>query len=369
MRTMLILVAALIGGIATPGQVLAEPYLAVRTGFKCVMCHVNPTGGGMRNAFGTAWAHNELARDVVSLGPVSEAGATGEAWTGELNRWIAVGGDLRSGLSYVDTPGEDDESEFAVSRATVYAALRAIPNLLTLYLDEQVAPGGATAREAYALLTPRSGRYTVKAGKFFLPHGLRLQDDSAFVRQVTGINYDTPDHGVELGLELPKWSAQLAMTNGSAGGGEDDAGKQTSMRASYVNSSWRIGASYNFNNSSLGDREMQGVFVGLRTGPIAWLAEVDLITDDLSTGERELYVSLLEGNWRLARGHNLKVSYEYFDPADDLDEDERERYSVVWEMSPMQMLQSRIGARFHNGVPELPATDRNEFFAELHVYF
>src|SRR5690606_31761971 len=140
-KTILIVIAALVGAAGMSRQALAEPYLAVRTGFKCVMCHVNPSGGGMRNAFGTAWARSELARDIVGA---SSADGGSDAWTGELNRWLAVGGNLRTDLDYVDTPGEDAESEFAVSRATVYTALRAIPNLLTLYLDEQVAPGGAT---------------------------------------------------------------------------------------------------------------------------------------------------------------------------------------------------------------------------------
>jgi hypothetical protein len=46
--------------------------------------------------------------------------------------------------------------------------------LLTFYVDEQIAPGGTLNREAYGLLTPANGKYTVKAGKFFLPYGLRL---------------------------------------------------------------------------------------------------------------------------------------------------------------------------------------------------
>jgi hypothetical protein len=344
----------------------AEPYLAVQTGLKCVNCHVNPSGGGMRNAFGNAWARNELAARTVTP-PGGDAADPG--WTGEVQRYLSLGGNVRTGLRYEDTPGLDAESEFAISRATVYAALRAIPNLLTIYLDEQVAPGGALTREAYALLTPSSGRYTVKAGKFFLPHGLRLQDDTAFVRQVTGMNFDTPDHGVEVGLEMPRWSAQLGVTNGTAGAGENDSMKQTSFNASYVASRWRVGASYNYNNADLGDREISGVYAGFRTGPISWLAEADFVTDDGPTGERDTYVSLLEGNWRLRRGHNLKVTYEYFDPDNDLDEDERERYSIVWEHSPMQHLQSRIGARFYNGVPEDAASNRDLFFAELHVYF
>lgn len=343
----------------------AEPYLAVRTGLKCVNCHLDPSGGGMRNAYGNAWARNELAREIVTLGAAEdEAG-----WTGDLHRYLAVGGNVRARLDYEDTPGSESLTEFNLSRANLYAAFRAVPGLVTLYIDEQIAPGGANAREAFALVTSETGRYTIKAGKLVLPYGLRLEDDTAFVRQVTGINFDTADHGVELGLELPRWSAQIAATNGTAGGGEIDSGKQASLHAVYVRPRFRVGASYNYNNADLGDRKLRGVYVGARTGPIAWLAEADFVTDDDADGKRTAYVSLLEGNLGLFRGHNLKVTYEFYDPDDDLDEDERERYSVVWEHAPMQHVQARIGLRFYNGVPEDAASNRDELFAELHVYF
>jgi hypothetical protein len=53
--------------------------------------------------------------------------------------------------------------------------------------------------------------------------------------------------------------------------------------------------------------------------------------DDFADGERQQWVGLLEGNWLIRQKHNLKISAEYFDPDDDLDEDERTRYSLVYE--------------------------------------
>ena len=354
----------LVGAALCAPAAFAEPYLAVQSGFKCSMCHMNPSGGGMRNVYGNAWAQNELARRVVTLGAEDAPG-----WLGEINRYLAVGGNVRASFEHEDVPDGDSLSEFELRRADLHAAFRAVPNLVTLYVDERIAPGGAIACEAFALVTPANGRYTIKAGKFVLPFGLRLEDDTAFVRQITGINFDTADHGVELGVELPRWSAQLAVTNGTAGGGESDTGKQTSLRGAYVAPRFRVGASYNYNNAALGDREMVGAFVGFRTGPISWLAEADLVTDDVDGGERDAEVTLVEGNLRFRRGHNLKVTYEWHDPDNDVDEDERERYSIVWEHSPMQHVQSRIGARFYNGVPEDAVSNRDVLFAELHLYF
>jgi hypothetical protein len=132
----------------------------------------------------------------------------------------------------------------------------------------------------------------------------------------------------------------------------------------------RAGVSFNANDSDAGDRQMQNVFFGLRTGPIAWLAQVDWINDDLPVGgDRDSLAGLIEGNWLFRRGHNLKVTYDYFDPDDDLDEDHQARYSVLWEYSPMQFAQSRVGIRIYDGVPQVDAQNREEFFIELHGHF
>lgn len=314
----------------------------------------------MRNAFGNAWGQTALPARRVD---------TGEPWTGELNRFFAIGGNLRATASRTDVPHQPTTSSFDTDELRVYLELRAIPDRLSIYVDQRLAPGGSTNQEAYGRLWFDDGRFYVKAGQMYLPYGLRLQDDSAFIRQVPGINFTTPDRGVEAGLELGRWSAELAISNGTGGGPEMDSGKQYSLRLEHVQAVWRAGASFNFNDAAGGSRQMQNVFAGVRTGPIAWLAEADYVLDDSFEPRRKQAVGFLEANWLFLKGQNLKLTAEYFDPDTSLDEDEQTRFSLVWEYTPLQFVQLRVGARIYDGIPQNDLQNRRTFFAQLNGYF
>ena len=354
------LVAAL--GLFGSQWVHAEPYFAVREGMKCAACHVNPSGAGMRNTYGNIWAQTVLPARRVEIPGL-------EMWTGEINRYLRAGGNLRAGGTYVDVPNNDAQSEFDVEEMRIYGAVTIVPERLMLYVDERIAPGGSVNLEAYARVSTADQRWYVKAGQMFLPYGWRLEDDGAFIRQATGIGFATPDKGVEVGLETMNWSTQLSLTNGTAGGSETDEGKQLSFRTEHIQSVWRLGASVNFNDADAGDRQMQGIFAGLRTGPIAWLAEADYITDESFIEERKIWAGLIEGNWMYKQGHNLKLSAEFFEPDEDVDEDEQNRFSAVWEYVPMQFLQLRAGIRIYDGIPQNDFQNRRIYFVAVNGFF
>ena len=342
----------------------AEPYLAVREGLKCVACHTSPSGGGKRNAYGNLFAQKNL--------PARTLGGNDQArfWSGDVFKYLAVGGDVRGSLRRNEVPGQTATTDTSLDKFLAYAEIKLIPNYLTLYFDAKLAPDDPEIREQYLRLSLASGRFSLRAGEFFLPYGIRLQDDSAFIRQISGINFNTPDTGVEVGWEQGLWSTQFALTRGTAGGPEVDSGKQYSLRVSHVRSRWRLGGSLNFNDSDFGDRQMQNVFAGLKTGRIAWLAELDYIIDDGAPGGRRgLWASLLEANVALARGHNLKLSFEFFEPDDDVAEDEQNRWSLIWEYFPFQFAQTRLGYRNSGGIPQNPAQNVELYFLELHLLF
>ena len=342
--------------LATGYSANAEPYLAVQKGMQCSSCHVNPAGGGKRTVYGNVYAQSELAGRRIG---------DGELWTGDVNKWLAIGADLRASYEKIDTPNHGNTSNFDVDRGAFYVEATLIPGRLSIYVDEQFAPDGLENREAYVRLNSKNTKWFAIAGQFYLPYGLRLQDDTAFVRVATGINFANWDRGLQGGYNSGAWSTIASVTEGSDGPGE-----QVSLVSSYVQANWRAGVSANANNDDAGDRTMFGFFGGLKTGPVAWLAEIDSISDDVATdGTTNAYAGLLEANWTIWGKHNLKISYDYLDPNNDIKEDQQVRYSLVWEHSPMQFLQGRVGFRLYDGIPQVDAQNRSVFFAELHGFF
>jgi hypothetical protein len=343
---------------------IAEPYLAVRSGGECKMCHTNPTGGGKRNAYGNVYAQRTLASRYMN-GSGGEEDQGEPAWNGQISRYLSVGADLRTELFFNDVPGQGSSSEFVHEESLLYLEFQPIPGRFSLYLDEQLGPGGANTREAYGLFWLEPNQYYLKAGQFFLPYGLRIEDDQAFIRSATGVNFQTPEEGGELGMQQGRWSAQLAVTNGSTQ--TDD--KRASLNAAYNRSGWRIGASFNSNDTPMNEREMIGLYAGLRTGPVSWLAEYDRVRDTAPDGaETELEVNLLEGNWLISKGNNLKLTYEHRDNI-DRGGDARDRWSMVWEHFPIQYLQFSGGLRAYDGPDGAADANRDEAFAQLHFFF
>ena len=343
----------------------AEPYLAVANGYKCGQCHVNPTGGGERTPFGEIFAQNVLPAKHLDTGS--------DVWTGALNRFISIGGDLRYDFLAQQVPGSKTTNQFEMEETRLYLEASVIPERLLVYVDEQVAPGGALNREAWGMFWSADHTWYVKGGQMYLPFGLRLEDQSAFVQTLTGINMLNPDQGAEVGWEKGHWDAQLAVSNGTASGATKSNGKQESLQLQYVESRWRAGVAANFNDSAGdGSRDAFAVFGGLKTGPIAWLAQAEVVNDHSlpagpGNGSRKL-ATLLEGNYSPARGHNIKVTYEYMDPDREVSNDQQTRWSFVYELTPIQFLQLRFGARLNDGIPQLPAEHLKTYFVQLHGF-
>ena len=353
MRYMCLLFATLL--IAFPSY--AEPFLAIENGVQCGQCHVNPTGGGMRNEFGSVFSQTQLPA-TTSVMDLEVLGAIGER--------VNIGVDARGSGRQVDIETIDDTLDFAIDRVTLYLAAN-LNESITLYVDQQLAPGGAINRESWARFS--FGNSYLKAGRIFQPFGLRLEDDSVNVRQITNINFNTPDTGVEFGHVRDRLSIQLAITNGTGGANEIDDGKQVTARLAWVERNWRLGLSGSSNNTDVVDRTMYGVFVGIRTGPVSWLAEYDRIDDDVpGLGGAEQDLGFVEANWRIAQGHYLKLGMEVRSSQADTIPDSS-RYSIEYQWFPLPFTHLRAGLRMSDSDDPNPFLNEEQAFLQLHFYF
>ncbi len=352
-------------------SVRAEPYLAIQEGYKCSQCHVNMTGGGKRTEFANIYAQTRLAnrfwnwRDI--LGGLDEddenpsrTDSGSSFFSGRLNDYIAIGGDLRMRYEQTDTPGNPTQDVFDQQKQNVYLQVDLIPGHVMFY---QTLSGGGDAREIFGLLKWDS--FYLKAGEFFLPYGLRLLDDSAFTRAITGFTYGNTDAGVEIGYEPHNWAIHVAATNGTGASLETNRSKRVTASVAYVRKGFRVGGSYTNNNDAQGiETIIYGLHGGVQLGRVGILAATDIIDD--STDKE--FVSIVELNLLLSRGNNLKFSYEYHDPSDVIGQNARERFSLVWEPFLNQFTQFRAGVRDYRGIPQSNIQNKTEYFLELHLF-
>jgi len=373
----------------------AEPYFAVREGQKCSACHVNMTGGGMRTAFVSAHA-KEILRYPNWWAPLTKPT---DPFTGELNQYVAIGADLRVDMTAImqDTPNADgtvknntafrgtlDEFEVEVNQATVYLDVNLIPDLLNFYVDTRFAPSLDT-REVWAMALLPWDVY-LKAGEMFLPYGLQLQDDNAFIRggrngsATTGFSFNVSQPAFEIGWEPGPISFAGAVSQGIVD--DEDVQGTGTLYALFdeipIVRSILIGTSGSFAGTDGGHNAWTGLFTGFNLGNFTYLGEVDFGFFDFVdpvTGRREkpgTFITYSEGNYLLFDWLNLKVAFDYADYDGSLPrqgDDAENRFSVGLEPFLARFLQARFFYRVSNGIETNPSHNQDLWIFELHAFF
>jgi len=324
---------------------------------------MNRTGGGIRTAFGSLYAQTVLPTNLLRLN------ADSPLLPADPDARFAVGADIRLQYVHVATREGDDVSSFEVGEANLYGEARLIPQRLSLYVDEKVGPGGASAREAFGLISMYRERVYVKAGKFLPAYGWRLPDDAAYIRQFTGFAYSSPDTGVEVGAEPGRWSVHLAVLNGSGGDSDTDESKRLVLQTVRRLKRGRIGLA-GANNVSGGTRTTHaGLHGGANFGRLALLGEANWVRSRDGTDELERVVAFLEADLLVSRGLNLKLTHDYLDPDLDTRTDARTRDSLGVETTPWPFVQLRAFVRVSDGPPQVPGSRDVRLDLEAHLFF
>ena len=371
----------------------AEPYIGVREGYKCSACHVNMTGGGMRTSFVAAHA-----REILHYPDWwSALTKPSELFTGEINQYVSLGADLRTSLTFImqdkGTSGQVknnvafrgrlEEVDLSVDEAVGYLAVNLIPDLLTFYLDQRFAPSVDT-REAWGMLYLPWDIF-LKAGKMFLPYGLQIQDDNAFIRggrngsATTGFSFFVSQPAFQIGWEPDTYSIVAAVSQGAV----NDTDVQLSGTASAlftelpVVRNLLLGLSGSYAGGGP-DTSLIGLFLGSNLGRFTYLGEVDFRHDNVpvASGGREgigTFMTYIEGNYLAFDWLNIKAAFDYADWDGELPRqgngNAENRVSVGLEPFLARFIQVRTFYRVSNGIRTNFSHNQDLWSAEIHVFF
>ncbi len=333
--------------------VKAEPYLAIRTGYKCSQCHVNQTGGGKRTEFGVIYAQTRLYTKQIT----SKKRST--FFDGKLNDLISVGANFRADdVSIFRFENSQAQADFSnstrISEANLYLQMDVIPDALSVYIDQTVAPA-ASNREFFGLIQGLPLASYLKVGQMLLPYGFRLLDDDAFIRNETGYTYNLSGTGVELGLEPGPLSLIANVTD-----------NRLSLVGSTVYRRVRFGGSYGRNLRRTGDYVL-GAFAGVNFGRFTLLGEGDFI----HRNNVDRFAGIAELNFLIRQGINFKAAYEFFDRNTDVsnERDGQERITLGVEPFVTQFLQLGIFYRINRFVPQNARLNQDQLTLQFHVFF
>ena len=343
------------------GVVCAEPYIAVRTGFKCSQCHVNKTGGGKRTDFGNVFSQYKL----LMASPLNDS--LPYSFDPKLNKSVSIGANWRveqvRNIEYkYQTQKAASHDEAVIRESNLYVNIELVKNFLSAYIDETMA-GSVSNREFYGTVSLPMNSY-LKFGNMLLPYGFRLMDDDAFVRNSTNYTYNRHDLGYEIGTEPGPVSLVANVTNDQL----STVGSIVFQKTPIVRT-FRVGGSYGtgIKKKDRGNNQTYGVFGGFAVGMFTLLGEQDWIKNDPVKSIAD-YVEL---DFLPTQGFNFKFVYEYLWPDQAIPKANNGRSRLVLGAEPFltQFLQVGLYYRKNEWIPQNLAKNQDEVFGRLHVFF
>jgi hypothetical protein len=343
----------------------ALPRFASRTGEKCQSCHVNPTGGGMRQAFGAQYGRETLP--VPTWSDEYEI----EDFSATLTNFVGVGADLRTVFLYEQRPGASSRNAFWQMQGDLYLNLR-VAKKISIYLDKGLYSGF----EAFGLanILPANGH--IKVGKFVPGYGLRTDDHRLFIRRETGFSPEEgrPERtGLEAGVAPGAFSILGGVYNSEDGFGFGP-GNQKAVLGRVdglfsLDEELTLGLGVNVYSAKSSSGEQHTFWGGMGMfsfGDLTLTGEADLMKRDSGGVTVDGLVTFLEAAYVVIPGLDAKAGYEFLDPDIDVKNGSTSRINLGVEFFPLPGVELRPVYRFVLDDPD--EVDNDEFQFIMHLY-
>lgn len=365
----------------------ALPRFAVREGADCSQCHVDPSGGGMRNDYGrSVFEVVELPRPGAVL---PEDAAPMDA---RVNDTLALGADFR--LLYQDLTRADADvprvHSFYLMEASPYVAAD-LSGFATLYLAPTFSGSETVLFEAMGLVPIPAVDGYLKLGRFTPAYGWKLANHSTFIRKQLGFNVTRKEVGLELGLRPWDLDFRLGVFNGVSDANEGDwdenPHKGLALRAAYrlktrpvklelgVSGYYNLGGNAPEDDPTGEETRLQdlraGVFAGLGIGRLTWLGEADLQQIDDRTQPEAVgrFASYQELSLLVARGVDVMATYELWDDETDASGNAVHRYGGGVEYFPWPFVELALYYRYAQADTRHPMAGLHEALAVAHLFY
>jgi len=361
--------------LALAGNVLATPRYAAKYKQSCNLCHVNPSGGGMRTLYGAQF----FSKMDVPWTPEEDFESLDD-YNPKLSDNFQYGGDFRSiywatDNWFYEAKYDQKINSFLTMQADLYFAITPADKLL-IYIEK----GIGSAFEAYVLMRGLTETGVLKVGRFVPSYGWRFADHKSYVREFLGFTpYNTrrvqisEDSGVEFGFYPMEWEFSTSITNGSAvlagAGGIDviNEGKAITVRLlkrfSLGEMNLTLGSSYRYAEFGRNPpfSRYAGGFWGLNFLQFTLVGETDwVIKENPETKSLETQLVTTQVlNYQIRSGLNLFAGYDFWDPDIDkkIEDSIATRYklglhffpSSYFGLSPVIYLHDEFGLKFQTG--------------------
>jgi hypothetical protein len=373
-------------------ELLALPKFASRVGVKCAACHVNPTGKGMRNTFGSTYGREELPmrtyKNVVDTSDDGKVTMTKEDITNiddfstAITPNLSYGADFRTLYFY---EANNKTSSLFQMQGDLYLNFRLNRQFL-LYVDK----GLYTGFEVFGLakVLPLDGY--LKVGQFIPSYGTKIDDHTTFIRggpyfplnpalsiyrQGLVFGERSEQTGIEAGISPSIFSLQVGMFNGAPNAGLSGTNatkfKTISVRGDATIQSElinvNVGGSFYNDPNPTEKATFYGGFGSITVLKSLTLnGEFDYIQTPVAGVTTTGFMSYTELNYVLVNGVDLKLGYDFYDPDKNLKTGSEARTNVGAEFFLMSGVEVRPLYRFNL---EQPTEINNDEFDLMFHFF
>jgi hypothetical protein len=346
----------------------AVPRYSARYEQNCMLCHVNPTGGGMRSSY----AAEELVPKELAMSPRSPE-ALG-AFDAHLNKAITIGADFRNQLMlFTEGSALGSQQGFFPMQGDIHLAFQLDPKYL-LYFKH----GISNTYEFYYLghVLPWGGY--VKGGRFVPPYGWKFDDHTMFVRNYLGFAPPAnSDAGIELGVAPKFGDLQVALVNGSRGSTLDNDRRLAlsglaSVRFRVGPLAASVGVSAYTQPGRTEDFNTAGLFGSLNLWNLTWVGQADRTRRDPGfSGAVGGLVTSHELSWLVRQGVEALATYDFYDPNRDLTTGAISRWGIGAKVMPRPFVAAEVLYRRSNieSGRDFSGLDTDEGVFQLHLFY